>query len=436
MVKRKHTIIVFTTIVTIIVLFGIVEPLFFPNQITTAISADSTDFSSLDSSVSHLIQNVPYVGQETNVYCSYATQTMIFSYYGINTSLHEVLYYSGMGSSLIYVKSVLSVPQHVFVSGFLLSQSPNESSFLASLYGLSFHFWFADQNIFVQNESWQQYWSYVKENISQDIPVWTGVDPYAIPHTREHYNPSDNTTHGGHSILLIGYNETNGTVCYNDPAPDLWNDAVNGTYVYISQDILRNAVENTTGTKYSICTYQKLSGSSPLSLEKRFEKAHERNILKMKGDSSMYPDLGLPAPSYYLGISGLKAFQRDLRIGITHRMTTVRIYAKLISDPTVLPSIYDMIAIEETNASQYLLSIKNSLGDETLRTLCDHDASLFIQESNGWKQMALLVLDLNALGKTHRLLGTLLLSFPTTMKMKKTVNNIISIENAIITDKT
>ena len=434
MVKRKHTIIVFTTVVTFILLFGIVESFFVPHQVLTAQSANSADFFTLGNTENHLIKGVPYVGQETYYYCAYATPTMIFQYYGINTTLHEVLYYSGIGSSLLYLKSILSVPQHVFWSSVLLSQSYSENSFLSTLYGLSFNYWIADQNIFEQNDSWQQYWSYVKENISQDIPVITGVDTYSIPHLRDHFNPPDNTTHGGHAILLIGYNETNGTVCYNDPAPALWDDAVNGTYVYISQDILRSAVENTTGTKYYIGTYQNDSDSSPLTIEKRLEKVHERNILKMKGDNSVYPDLGL-LTSYYLGVKGLKMFRRDLRIGITHRMTTVRIYAKLISDPTVLPSLFDTIATEQLNASQYLLSIKDSLNDDNLKTLCDHDASLFIKESNSWKQMALLASDLNALGKTHRLLGTLLLSIPITLKMKKTLNEIISFENTIISGR-
>ena len=48
-----------------------------------------------------IIENFPYVSQETNFYCTYACPTMIIKYFGINTSLYEVMFNSGVGYSLI-----------------------------------------------------------------------------------------------------------------------------------------------------------------------------------------------------------------------------------------------------------------------------------------------------------------------------------------------
>lgn len=52
---------------------------------------------------SHIINDVPYVSQETSFYCAYACYTMLLnSFEGINTTLQDVVYYSGVGYSLIY----------------------------------------------------------------------------------------------------------------------------------------------------------------------------------------------------------------------------------------------------------------------------------------------------------------------------------------------
>ncbi len=416
--------------------------LVFAGTITTVVlllfstsSSATINFAPTNSSIAtdpenHLIKNVPYVGQETFFYCAFATPTMVFKYYGINTSLHEVLYYSGIGSSLLYLKSIRLIPQHIFYNSFILSQVPSERDFLATLYGLSNNLWIPDSSTIPAEECWQDYWIKVKENVSQDLPVITSVDPYSIPYLREKLNATDNTIHGGHSILLVGYNDSNGTVCYNDPAAALWNDAKNGTYVYLSKEILKGALQNTTGSKYYIETFLNHS-IPPYSLEKRFEKAHERNIQKVNGDRKVYSDLSLNLFSY-LGIKGLKAFKGDIRMGITHRMTTVMIYAKLVSDPTLLTSIYNTIVVEKYNASQYLSYIQNYLHDQKLKTLCTHDATLLQRESNCWKNMSLLVSELNILGKTHGPVTTWMLSFSITQKMKKTVNEMISIESAMI----
>jgi hypothetical protein len=221
----------------------------------------------------------------------------------------------------------------------------------------------------------------------------------------------------------VGFNETNGTVCYNDPAAGIWNDDVNGTYAYISKEIFRDAVQNTIATKYLIEIFTNQSNSPPLPKDKRFEMAHERNIQKMKGKLEAYSGLSLPLfPK--LGIKAIEAFKKDLRIGITRRMATVFLYG--ITDYKQLIEVYLPISIEKYNVSQYLLE------NEGLSSVCKYDAILLQKESNCWKNMTIFVLELSYIVKNNGFLKSLIKSITITQKMKATLNEIISIEKAII----
>lgn len=50
----------------------------------------------------HVIKGVPYVAQTEVNYCPYACETMVFNYMGLNTSLDELLFYSGVGYRHMY----------------------------------------------------------------------------------------------------------------------------------------------------------------------------------------------------------------------------------------------------------------------------------------------------------------------------------------------
>ena len=86
---------------------------------------------------------------------------MIFQYLGIDTNLREVLYYSGVGYSLIPRENVPLVE-----GGTVVAQSPENMEFLSSIYGLSFSYWLPDTALLSDEKCWQEYWLRVKENIS------------------------------------------------------------------------------------------------------------------------------------------------------------------------------------------------------------------------------------------------------------------------------
>ena len=387
------------------------------------LAAKNTDCSLLLTTIynneSYLIENprVPYVGQPTEFYCTYACLSMLIQYGGINASLGEVLHHSGIGYSLLYTRYL--APARIPSGGYVICQNAQNIQFLATLYNLTPCF-FVPSNGHSDKENWTQYWIQVKKNILNDTPVLTSVNPFSLPYLREKYNISDNTSQGGHGIVLVGFNETNRTICYNDPAAALFHDDVNGTYTYLSIDILRHAVENTTGTKFVVITFTKPMHFYPPSPRERFNTAHNQNILRMKGQFTVYLPYLLP----FLGRKAVHALKQDLRMGLIHRMLTVLLYVRY--NGTILQTEYSIIAIEKHNVSQYLFE------QENLSSICRHDAVLLQQESGYWKNLSLLVWKINEIGRNNSYLRTLLLSLSITVEMNTMLSNIMKIENSII----
>ena len=182
---------------------------------------------------SYIIENVPYVNQGNTMYCGMATPTMAFQYYGINASLLEVVFNSGFGYSVGYK---IKLPCF-FISDYYLGYQYAERQLLAEIYGLKYsHSDYYDTSI-SDDILWQRYLTSAKENISQDIPVITLVRMDQLPY--HEVNPRLM-----HYILLVGYNETNNTVCFHDSIATVWNTSMSsGTYIYIPIDCLKNGYQ-------------------------------------------------------------------------------------------------------------------------------------------------------------------------------------------------
>lgn len=419
-------------IILIICVASLMMPTSFLSSLSVS-SANTIEHSLIENSQSfedHIIEGVPYVSQETGFYCFYASSAMIFQYYGINASLHEVLYNSGIGHSLVYIKS-----DRRFITSHVISQS--ENNFLASLYGLSYSYSYQESvSVPFKEDYWEIFWLKVKENITKNIPVMTSVDPFSLPYLREKYNITDNETHGGHAVLIVGFNDSNQTVCYHDPAAGIWNDDENGTYVHLTKDIFKDAVENSImKERYQIVTFTNRSEVPPKSKDERFKLAHEQNIKKLLGVPEFYPDIyKIPFISKF-GIDALKCFKKHLRFGRIRRRTTVYFYSKFINRNNEFYSVfnYATVPIEKLNISQYLDTLSNELEDENLSQICRYESNLFQNESDNWNKMNDYFYILYWLGSKYRLFFRILIkSIPTTLKMKKVLNEIISIEKAII----
>jgi hypothetical protein len=411
----------------------------------------NTSLDSMDSNDEyHLIENVPYVSQETNFYCYYACLTMIFKFYGINTTLGEVLHHSGVGYTSLYSKN-LSFEADDWKSsylwerypegGTLISQSDQDRHFLSELYGLQyFDTWRPDDKNLTEEESWQQYWSRVKENISQDIPVNANIFPFLIPAYWNNFSLEnipekilDLLPVGGHDILIVGYNESSEDLIISDPAFGYMGSPELGNYTSMPIKFLR---------KYSIrrlYTFKKDAESLPLTKMERFQLAHKRNLERMRGNKSVYDEEWRSLP---LGIDAIKEFKKDLQIGIKNRFTTYLIYkqrgtntyfkkAALIILSKIIPFIdcnsldinkFTRIGIEKLNISNYLYE------EQHLSSNCTFDALLLKNEMENWTKIS----DLynNFIKKNIKM--TLLRAITIIKEIDNTIDNIIKIEEKIL----
>jgi len=395
---------------------------------------------------SYLIENVPYVGQKTNFHCAFASQTMIFQYFGINTSLDEVIYSSGNAYSLYYPEPSKN---HLPIGGYLISQLPLDLKFLADIYGLSFSIWWAGNGLEIKDEYWNEYWIRIKQNISDNIPISTSVDPFDLPSIRNQFDPTDtfwNKRDGGHGIVLIGFNETNESICYNDPGAGYFGNPEYGTYDWMNLTDFKRAVESTSGTKYLISRFQKIADPQPML--KIIEKSYVRNIEKLKGNESVYDKLYIDNSSACrFGINASKALKEDYEKGIQNRIKTLVTYklhgrfgikfqlTKFICsyfpwvfDKTFfnceirLQNEFDRIAIEKRIAADVLLN------NSDISNICEYGATLLRQEAENWTKISEYY---NVFMKKG-----IFLSLPRALllmnKMADTMDNIIAIEEAII----
>jgi hypothetical protein len=158
----------------------------------------------------YLIANpkVPYVGQGNDSFCALASTAMQINYQGYNTTLPEILHDVGYGYLRIYCNFIL--PSRLPLGGAGITQMDFSMEFLAEIYNLTFK----DFSLIKDPEEdslWDSYYERIKDLISSDIPIQTGVDPYRLTFWNERLNFSNETT-GGHAVIIVGNNEINNTI--------------------------------------------------------------------------------------------------------------------------------------------------------------------------------------------------------------------------------
>lgn len=404
----------------------------------------------------HIIEEIPYVGQITDFYCVFADTTMILNYYNVNISLLETLYNSGLGYSTIYSPSVLD---HCLVGGSGSSYFKADREFLASLYGLSY---------FASNEnSWELFWEKTKQNITQNKPVITTVNPKSLTSVRNavkhKLNMSENIwekipdftwnlfpTIPNHYILLVGFNESNSTVCYNDPVAELLGCPECGHYAWINIEDFKESLKN-----YNVCVFENTTNES-LDEDMIFKKARERNLELMKGNSSVY-DKHFTNEIEFFGINAVKQLKKDLGKGFNHRISTIlnyKIMCLKLSFPLsyklynffdiFIPSFLNMndyytmanyfyrMAIEKYNMSKYLWDKQYDFCDEGLSNICRCDAKLLEYEAENYTKLAD---EFNIFLRKGIFISTPR-AILVTNKMAVILDNIISLEEKIIDQKT
>ncbi len=186
------------------------------------------------------VTEIPYVSQQVNGLCHWATQSMALRSAGISLDLAGVCAATGIGFSAGYLRYE---DYWIFMPGPGYRQQVTHAN-IAELYGLDVEFYVdTDCSDFaalfgltlqVYNVNWTEIDGWIdafqilKNSIDDGYPVEVYVDLYHIPHPDYDFvrdlglsdsNPS-------HSILITGYNETAGVVYVMDPAIGVLENSV------------------------------------------------------------------------------------------------------------------------------------------------------------------------------------------------------------------
>ncbi|HVQ01181.1 MAG TPA: C39 family peptidase [Candidatus Thermoplasmatota archaeon] len=342
---------------------------------------------------SHVIEGVPYVAQTEVNYCPYACETMVLNYMGLNTSINELLFYSGAGYRQVY-RSDQRLP-HVDLWG--------RFGFMQSLFGVTEQEWMAQDHNLSDEERWAQFYTRVKKNITNDVPVITMVDPFALPSLRDQFKCSDFIWKamfppGHHVIVVVGYNDTNQSICYNDPNAGYYGDGRLGTYAWMPLSVFRQAHEN-VGV-YFVITYTQTG--APLSKHDAFDEAFQSNIENLTGGSS--------SQGWYSGINASEQMKIDYSEGANQSQETGSLYKAyggtglnytvdlvihwLLThlDPEH-PNIYDMIVAGKQNPFGELAAAKKHVAQYIATcmiypSLCKNQSDLLSSESDHWYNLS------------------------------------------------
>jgi hypothetical protein len=418
-------------------------------------SVNASNPFNLENNEKHLILDVPYVGQDTNFYCGPATFTMALNYYGINATLNDVVYNYGVGYSLIYYTLENS---RLPYSGWRVSQSSLSNEFLADIYGLTYKSWWYDQNL-SDEEHWNKDWLKIKQNITNDNPLTITVDEVILAtdtlgfdflYPLQKYLPLVFY----HYILVVGFDEDNQTVCYQDPIFGLFDKPKYGTYRWVDIEKFKTSIRRVK-EMFWVILFENTS-DTPLTTEEAFKRSHERNIERLKGNSSTYFDEKIgkeDEENLFFGINALKKLRRDLnqginnliktayryklnnRMGITYRLMDLlynRYYQIFPFHPDMIfleqNDAYIDAAIEKKYTADYLRENQDLLNDDNLSEICKHEAVLFEHEAENWTKLAEYYSEFRKKGifmllpRAIQLVG----------RMAVTLDNIIAIEEAII----
>ena len=390
----------------------------------------------------HIIEGVPYVPQsDYDYYCNYACCAMVLQYLGINTTLNEVLHHTGLGYSFAARPRMTPTKDDDFPypiglprcfrcwCGQETSLGEEDAQFLASLYGLSCEFIYPDM-VINGGKCWNEYWDRVKNYILMDIPVCTSIDFTMLPYYVELFNLSGKGYHYSHSIVIVGFDEMNGTVYYNDPLCAAKTSAEDGKYAEVSIDIFRKAIYsvhwciwNGWEEGYTTLAFKKIG--KPLPKERAFELAHERNIRRMKGNASAYDKQSCKENFYAFGIDALKAMKKDFGLNFVVRAPFLIFITRLYPYMSLIIQSHEFAIIEKHNVSQYLQENSN------LSPICEHDAILLDAEVEYWKEIKSYLEEMKEI-MNNSLLKVILYSGPILQNITKTIDKIIDIEMDII----
>ncbi len=379
----------------------------------------------------HVIADVPYVSQEIKYFCCYACTAMAIKSFNVNTTLHEVLFNSGVGYSLLY-----SMPKmkRFLISSMGSSNWKSDREFLAVLYGLHYEEPITSDPDKSTEENWEDYWSLIKEYILNDEPVITVADPVYLSSIRkcvcsnlpvsvEFVNKLPPIVWDfvpcltNHVILIVGFNEENNSICYHDPIAEVLGHQEFGYYEWMNLSTFKYGAQKLVKTSprhaFNIWVFQEAEEEA-MDTQTRFETAYARNIERMKGNLTVYDQMISEGfGCYSLGIQSLEQYAEDLDKGLNSRITTILLYKVEVAQylfavayriynllDKVCPSVLNLsdynsqmnycyqLQVEKEVIAAYLRDLEQRFDDPALSELCSANADLLEQEATHCAHLA------------------------------------------------
>jgi hypothetical protein len=211
------------SIAAIILIVLIVVPV--TAQAPTAIVERQSPFVAADT---ELLPAHDYVWQEINGFCAWAATAMAMQYAGFDLTMHDVFAASTIGFSFAYFRfddTLLMYP------GAIYSQV-EPTQFLADLYGVNYTLYVGDtlpsleQNVQVWDSEGIQVdvlngqtdaFKLMRGTIDRGYPLLISIDPAWLPASDYDFLREEGLSGGGHGVLIVGYNDTEGSATIVDP---------------------------------------------------------------------------------------------------------------------------------------------------------------------------------------------------------------------------
>lgn len=396
----------------------------------------------------HLIEDVPYVSQLSG-HCFFACMEMIYSYYGItDINQTEINVLQGMSYNLVYQPSKQSLTKrpivkppykYSFLSTMASNQGNDDIKFLANLLGFEVENFNTRQIGKSLKTSWNEYWVRAKEEINNGTPIITCVDFFVWPPFIESSSIpaiAGLTERGCHSIILVGYNESNKTVCVQDPYPGEEEQPEKGTYRWVPLNIFKRAVRRSYWdaefSNYDMYIIKKVS-EPPYSSDEIFSLCHERNIEKLKGNISAY-DADFIAPNFKtFGIEAWKELKNDYETYFLKLLPVYRILNKINGMPIDYSTVaYDFEVDCLIETADYLSLKADLLENQSLIEICEFESELFYNESQKMEELTNLTKDLKEAVNKKLLIKAIYESQPIIDEICDKIDEIISIKEQIL----
>jgi hypothetical protein len=271
------------------------------------------------SSSSGNITDVPYVWQEINGFCHWAAYSMILQYAGAPLDLYSLFAATGIGFSATYLRYDTNM---LFLPGPFYRQMVSTLE-IEELYGLNITMcldrtasdvgellaeqlgvWSVE---FTKITGWAEAFKVLKDTIDSGYPLEIWTDPYYLPvedyDILRELNIHFEDTASGHAVVVVGYNDTAGTVHILDPGVGAFGEVgypKDGRYYY---EMNLTQLNNAWKSLFYGCFIAKPGEGPPEDFT--FQLAH--HVLdRMHGDRGSYiPDM----ESAFFWILGSDAFR-------------------------------------------------------------------------------------------------------------------------------